>query len=134
MTRRQQLVLLALVPIVVIGGLVVGRALRDDRGANGGVLIGDASAADTFAYDYEIPAGTGARLDAGEKVEIVPAELVVHVGESIRIVNQDDRDHTVGAFFVAAGETLKQRFNRVGELQGECTVHPSGRFTVRVEP
>ena len=85
-----------------------------------------------FAYDYVIPPGTGARIDQGEEIEIVPAELVVHVGEAIRIRNDDDRDHVVGLFFVAAGETLTQRFRSEGELSGTCTVHPSGAFSLRV--
>ena len=37
-----------------------------------------------------------------------------------------------GVFFVAAGETLTQRFNNVAVLEGECSVHPSGSFTLRV--
>jgi hypothetical protein len=35
-------------------------------------------------------------------------------------------------FFVAAGETLTQRFNSPAVLAGECSVHPSGAFTLRV--
>ena len=85
-----------------------------------------------FEHDFLIPAGTGDRIDAGEAIEIVPREMVVSVGEAIRIVNQDDRGHTVGVFYVGAGETLTKRFQSPGVLEGECTVHPSGAFTLRV--
>ena len=85
-------------------------------------------------YDFTIPAGSGARIDAGEALEIIPAELEVTVGESIRIVNEDDRGHVVGIFYVGAGETIVQSFTSSGELSGSCSVHPSGRFTLRVLP
>lgn len=83
-------------------------------------------------YEYLIPAGTGERLTAGENIEILPAELDVKVGEVIRIVNQDDRGHFVGIFFVGAGETVTQRFASPGEFMGQCTVHPSGQIVLRV--
>jgi plastocyanin len=132
MSRRQLVVLLTLVPAVVVGGLLVGRAMRGDDIASG-IQVESADDADEFAHDYLIPAGTADRIAAGAEVEIVPAELVVKVGDAIRIVNDDSEDHVVGVFFVAAGETLTQRFNSVAVLEGECSVHPSGAFTLRVE-
>jgi hypothetical protein len=95
------------------------------------------SAADsevTPDYDYLIPLGTGARLDAGERIEIIPADLQVRVGEVLRIINEDERGHVIGAFYVASGETLRQRFASPGVLEGECSVHPSGSFTLTVNP
>ncbi len=83
-------------------------------------------------YAYTIPAGAGVALDAGEPLEILPAELDAKVGETIRIVNEDDRGHNVGPFFVGAGETVTQRFATPGEFVGVCTVHPSGQFVLVV--
>ena len=59
-------------------------------------------------------------------------ELDVRVGETIRIVNDDDRGHSVGPFFVGAHETLTQQFSSPGEFVGICTVHPSGEFVLVV--
>ena len=129
--RGRWLVLAVMVPIVVVGALMIGSALRSDDGRDG-LRIDDASGEQAYDHEYVIPAGTGERIDAGEAIEIVPAELVVTVGESIRIVNEDDRDHYVGVFFVAAGETLTQRFRSAGVLEDLCTVHPSGSFRLRV--
>lgn len=56
----------------------------------------------------------------------------MRVGEVIRIVNEDDRGHLVGPFFVGANETLIQRFTSPGEFIGECTVHPSGQLVLTV--
>ena len=85
-------------------------------------------------YEYVIPTGSGEALDAGTPLEILPAQLEVQVGESIRIVNEDNRGHTVGPFFVGANETLSQRFSSPGEFAGACTVHTSGEFALVVRP
>lgn len=79
-------------------------------------------------YSFVIPSGAGEALDAGEPLEILPARLEVQVGETIEIVNEDDRGHLVGPFFVGEGETLRQRFSSPGEFIGLCTVHPSGEL------
>ena len=83
-------------------------------------------------YAFVIPAGAGEALDAGEPLEILPGDLPVKVGEVIEIVNEDDRGHLVGPFFVGAGETLRHSFASPGEFSGICTVHPSGEITVTV--
>lgn len=131
MSRTQQVALLVLVPLVAVAGLLVGRSMRGGETAD---TFGVSRADDAveFAHDFVIPPGTAGRIAAGETVEIVPAELVVRVGDAIRIVNDDSDDHVVGVFFVAAGETLTQRFTSEGVLEGECSVHSSGAFTLRV--
>lgn len=132
MRRGPWIVLAVLVPFVVVGGLLAGRAFRDDGDAPNRIEVTRADDATSYEHDYLIPPGTADRIAAGQPVEIVPAELVVRVGDAIRIVNNDSADHVVGVFFVAAGETLTQRFNSEGMLAGECSVHPSGSFTLRV--
>lgn len=90
----------------------------------------DASATAVAEYDYLIPAGAGLALDAGTPLEILPAQLDAKVGETIQIVNKDDRGHLVGPWFVNAGETLRQTFKSPGEFIGDCSVHPSGQIRV----
>jgi plastocyanin len=130
MSRTKLIGLVASTPLVV--ALALGLAGCNDSTST---MRPDIEAADEAAaadYDYLIPAGTGARLDAGERVEIIPGELEVKVGEVIRIVNEDERGHVIGAFYVAAGETLRQTFSSPGVLAGECSVHPSGSFVLTV--
>lgn len=91
-------------------------------------LYSDDSEGGDADYSYVIPAGAGEALDAGEPLEILPARLEVQVGQTIEIVNEDDRGHLVGPFFVGEGETLRQRFSSPGEFIGLCTVHPSGEL------
>lgn len=119
-----------LVALIVVGVVATGAAWLTLRTDN--PVTVDGAATVVPEYDVVIPAGSGARIDAGEQLDILPAELVVRVGESIRIVNDDDRGHVVGIFYVGAGETLIQTFTTAGELSGDCSVHPSGRFTLKV--
>lgn len=131
MSTVQVIALAILVPVVLAGAYLIGASFGDDA-APAGIDITDADDATEFQHDYVIPLGTAERIEAGEPIEIVPAELVVEVGDALRIVNADSSDHIVGVFFVAAGETLTQRFNSEAVLEGECSVHASGAFTLRV--
>lgn len=133
MNATQRAFLAVLIPLVVVGGLLIGRVLRPDEGRSG-IVIASADEVTDSGYDYTIPLGTKDRIDAGELVEIVPRVLTVHVGEAIRIVNDDDVGHVVGVFYVGAGETATSRFTAPGELTDSCTVHSGGEFTLRVEP
>ena len=76
--------------------------------------------------------GSGEAIDRGEVVEILPADLDLRVGDVLEIVNEDDRGHLVGPFFVGDGETFRQQFTSAGEFQGICTVHPSGAITITI--
>ncbi len=89
-------------------------------------------AGDETTYEYLVPFGTGNRLDGGEVIELMPSELDVKVGESIRIVNDDTRDYMIGPFFVTAGQTLAMRFTLPGVLEGVCVVGSGGRFVINV--
>lgn len=83
-------------------------------------------------YSYVIPAGSGEAIDRGEPLEILPGELDVKVGQVIELVNEDDRGHLIGPFFVGKGETVRQRFSSPGMFIGECSVHPSGQIVLNV--
>lgn len=133
MNRNQLIALVVAIPVVIGIALFVGGRNDGTPAGNGNITSGVTDdRVDAPDYDYLIPAGTGTRLDAGERVEIIPGELEVRVGEVIRIVNEDERGHVIGAFYVAAGETLTQTFSSPGVLAGECSVHPSGSFVLTV--
>ena len=83
-------------------------------------------------HEYTIPRGTGARIDKGEDVEIVPSRIIVHVGDRFVVHNQDDRQHVVGPYVIGAGETLQQRYTTPGLLRGLCTVHKSRELEIIV--
>lgn len=85
---------------------------------------------DAETYVIEIPAGTADRQAAGEDLELIPAELELHVGDTLRIVNKDDSYQTLGPYEVAPYQTLVQRFTQPGEIQGSCSLHPSGQVKI----
>ncbi|MFW2382479.1 MAG: cupredoxin domain-containing protein [Acidimicrobiales bacterium] len=108
-------------------------ALSACGGSDDAFGVADAPGTGAAEFSYEIPVGAGEQLDAGTPLEILPAELLATVGQSIEIVNLDDRGHLVGPWYVGAGETLRQEFTSPGEFIGICTVHPSGEIKVIVE-
>jgi len=112
--------------------LTVAVAAAACGGGDGGDLFVSEQSAGTAEYSYVIPQGAGEALDRGTPLEILPGSMEVEVGEVIEIVNEDDRGHLVGPFFVGAGETLRQRFASPGEFEGICTVHPSGQLILTV--
>ncbi len=89
----------------------------------------------TEAADYEfvIPKGALDRMQAGEDLQIVPANLTVKVGQVVRVRNEDLRPVVLGPFAVGPLQTLTQRFATPGTLEGDCNVHASGRIVITVE-
>lgn len=123
-------------PSAPIGGfvtLVALIALVAGCGA-GDIQVRDADMDAAADFSYTIPPGAGLAADAGTPLEILPAQLDARVGQTVQIVNHDDRGHLVGPWFVGAGETLRQTFASPGEFQGSCTVHPSGEIKVVITP
>ena len=115
--------------VVVVCVIVV--ALVSGSGDEDGFDLADAGPGDSD-LSYLIPPGAGAALDAGQPLEIMPVRVEVSVGDVIEIVNQDDRDHLIGPFFVGAGETVRQEFASAGEYVGACSVSPTGEIVVVV--
>jgi plastocyanin len=82
---------------------------------------------------FEVPAGTGATLDAGGTVAILPRDLEVHVGDRLIVDNRDDRTHEVGPWTVPAKATFQIRFTQVGRYDSHCALHAGGgRFFIDV--
>lgn len=124
---------LGVVGVIAIAAVMATGAITAGCGGEPptpGVQIADETA--IADYQYTIPAGTGARLDDGQRFEILPEELDVRVGETIEIINDDERGHVIGVFYVGPNETLRQTFTDTGTLIGECSIHPSGSFALTV--
>jgi plastocyanin len=117
---------------VIVVGLACLAAAGCGGDDDGGPGVEDAATDATADLSYTIPEGAGDAADAGRPLEILPARLEVEVGDVLEIVNEDERGHLVGPFFVGAQETLRQRFSSPGQYEGECTVHPSGQIVVIV--
>ena len=85
-----------------------------------------------YTFDYTIPEGTAALIEAGEDPEIMPSSLTAYVGDTIRIVNNDVASHTIGTFYVIAGTTLSYRFTTAGVFEGVCSTNADATFYLTV--
>jgi hypothetical protein len=128
---RRALIALA-VGLAVVGGAVWYVQEHDTPPT--AIDTEDVDGSERADHTFTIPAGTGDRVDAGERVAILPPQLTVRVGEVLVIVNEDDRGHAIGPFYVGPGQTLRQRFAAPGEFEGECSVHPDGSLRLVVVP
>ena len=78
---------------------------------------------------FTIPAGAS---KLGGQTTLLPSPLVMHVGQVIRIVNNDDVGYDLGTFYVGPRETMTQRAVSTGSYTSACTLHPSGRITLTI--
>lgn len=108
------------------------------------VVVETTVARDPVTHDFVVPAGTAEAIARDETVEVVPEVLEVHVGDRIRVRNDDTELARLGIFDVGAGETITMNFNTPGELQGIVYADASGgcgappadaqTFTIVVQP
>lgn len=69
-----------------------------------------------------VPAGTQDKLDRGELVDVMPAELNFRVGDVLRMRNDDSVDQYVGPYRVQAGTELELTFGAPGRYGGLCNL------------
>lgn len=87
-----------------------------------------------ITHTYTVPAGTAARISRGEDPKFFPAVLVVGLGDTLAVDNQDVVPHTVGPLAARPNETYRFRFTKLGVFEGPCTIHPSQQTRIIVAP
>jgi hypothetical protein len=82
-----------------------------------------------------IPQGTRQMLIVGDEHEIIPDEIRLQVsGRNVLVIRNDDlADHTIGPFFVRAGETIRQQFTQPAVFEGTCSISHSDEISIIVE-
>jgi hypothetical protein len=85
---------------------------------------------------FEIPKGTWARRMAGNKVEILPAEIRLTLGvrDVLLLKNLDDVPQVFGAILLMPGQSFRLPFEMAASYQFSCTAHLSGQMTITVDP
>ena len=85
---------------------------------------------------FEIPKGTWARRMAGDKVDILPAEvrLTLGVKDVLVLKNRDDVPQVFGPVLMMPGQSFRLPFEMASSYQFACTAHSSGQMTVTVVP
>ena len=86
------------------------------------------------AREIVIPLGAQARLDAGDRVEVLETEIRVKVGEAVRIRNDDVVDHVIGPYYLQSGAALQQTYRTPQTIQYVCFVNPTEAINLVVEP
>lgn len=123
------------------GALVVSNLVGDDgEQAGAPKLVVDEKGYETLEPEiaadgtitYVIPAGTRDRIAAGEDLAVIPASITIEVGQHLILRNEDSDAHIAGPFFVGPGEESSYSFSEPKVIEGDCTIHPSGSFEIRV--
>ncbi len=84
---------------------------------------------------YTIPAGTAARVAAGDEApDALPQRVVTRVGHALEVVNDDSVAHTFGPFVLAPGQRWVRRFAQPGKVRVACSVFPAADFVIQVDP
>src|SRR5690606_5362748 len=89
---------------------------------------------DSGGMTLVIPEGSAAKLDyptIDSAIE-VPTKMVFERGEVLTIRNEDTAANRAGPWVLAAGETLRMRFDTPGEYFYLCTVDAAESVTVTV--
>lgn len=85
---------------------------------------------------FEIPRGTWARRMAGNRIEILPAELRLTLGvrDVLVLHNLDDVPQQFGPILLMPGQSFRLPFAMAASYQFACTAHASGQMSIVVEP
>lgn len=113
-------ILLTFVVGIAIGAVLVSVA----------ALLDDDRAPQTLTF--VVPDGAAEDAYFGKKVDVMPPEVDLRVGDTLVIRNDDSQTASVGPFTVRSGETLRQTFRRPQTLIGECTLSGTGEVKIVV--
>lgn len=80
-----------------------------------------------------IPAGTAAKIAAGQPEPSIPAEMVFVQGDTLVVKNEDTATHELGPVFVPAGSTGTLVLNDVQNYSYACSFQTSQYFGLDVQ-
>jgi hypothetical protein len=79
-----------------------------------------------------IPAGTAARVEAGEDPPGIPDELAFVLGDQLLVHNQDSVTHTLGPLLVPAGASASLPLTQPENLALSCSFKPTSYLNLNV--
>jgi hypothetical protein len=82
-----------------------------------------------------IPQGTQEMIKHGLAADVVPEEIRLEASgrNTLIIRNNDISDHTIGPYFIRAGETVRQRFTQPATFVGTCSIRQQAEVSIIVE-
>jgi hypothetical protein len=108
-------------------GLVLGAVLSE----LGFHFQGNTTSRPPQTVELVIPPGTADKVAQGESV--VPQDMVIVVGDTLDVRNQDSISHTLGPLFIPAGSTASLTLNKVGNIAYTCSFQPTKYFGLDVQ-
>jgi len=81
-----------------------------------------------------IPRGTATGVGEGENPLDIPPTLSFVAGDVLVLRNEDDVAHRVGPYVVPPGGSTRIALSPAGSGSFLCTIHPSGRLLLDVQP
>ncbi|MFN8050988.1 MAG: hypothetical protein U0Q22_06110 [Acidimicrobiales bacterium] len=121
MIRRRRIPLLRSVAVAALAALAC-------------VAVACAAPAPPRHYEFVIPEGTAGLIATNRAPEIFPPNLVVHVGDSLTIINDDKFVQEVGPYRLKPKSRISQHFSSPEVLEGTCAMSMGGSLTVTVLP
>jgi protein SCO1/2 len=72
-----------------------------------------------------IPAGTAAKIAAGQAIPSLPAEMTFLEGDTLVVINQDDTSHQLGPVWVPPGKSGSILLSEASQYSYACTFQPN---------
>lgn len=115
------------------GRLVIGLLAAGVLATMSFVAFSVVSRVDTSVHSFRIPPGTREILDAGGTPESSPPlTLMVKLGDTLEVTNNDTAVHTYAFLVLRPGETGRYVFRNRGVFSGQCTASDHGQITITV--
>ena len=109
----------------VVAGLLISLLGLATASCSGGGASGPQK-----VVEIVVPAGTQDKLNRGELVDVMPAELYFRVGDVIRIRNDDSVDQYAGPYLVQAGQQFELKFGAPGKYGGLCNLSGGSTYMI----
>lgn len=71
--------------------------------------------------ELTIPAGTAARVEAGEDVPTIPQEMIFVLGDTLQVTNHDSVSHQLGPIWVPAGSSASLVMEKAEQYAYSCS-------------
>jgi hypothetical protein len=117
-----------------LAAMAIGIALAWAMSEAAFVLLKDSSDHAPQQVELVIPAGTAARVAAGEAVPALPPDLVFVVGDTLVVKNDDDTSHQLGPVWVPPGASASLALGQADKYSYACTFQPSRYQGLDVRP
>lgn len=113
-------------------GSVVRRAVLVVAGMLLVLLSACGASSDAKTIEIVVPAGTRARIDAGEKVAVMPDIIELQVGDTLVLRNEDSVRQLVGPYLVDAESERQFTWGSPGRFWGYCALSENYRYEIVV--